>query len=317
MSLFQGPEKGVSIRQASTANLMLDSQDRDDRLGQVTAGNFTIQKKNSILNGYFTRIATTEVVLDWGLPNVYDMSGGVNPSSAGFGDAPVRVDISGVGIRTASVRAGSYTVSQALDSLVVALNVAATPAVFSIVTSTPGSVVLSSTVAYRFPDTAPNQDTGLANRLGFLLAGSYVTTKTLFPYSMSLAAQTADLRVYKYLDFISTQLTYNQELKDSSTNTDVRDTLCRWYMSVDNIANYRDTYGFPIYLEYTPFSISKLYPFPKQIKWDPTMPVGQLQFQVFATTLASSGGFSVIPGETYLLDVNRFEWRMTLQVSEV
>ena len=119
----------------------------------------------------------------------------------------------------------------------------------------------------------------------------------------------ADLRIYKYLDFVSSQLTYNQELKDSSTNTDVRDTLCRWYMSVDNIPNNRDTYGFPIYLEYTPFSISKLYPFPKQIKWDPTMPVGQLQFQVYATTYDTN--------ETQLLDVNRYEWRMTLQVSEV
>ena len=308
MSLFQGPEKGVPIRQASTANLMLDSQDRFGNSGQTTAGDFTIQKKNSILNGYFTRIATTEVVLEWGLPNVYDTSGGLFPS--GFGDAPVSVDISGVGVVSTTVLAGSYTVANALNALVVSLNLVSSPAVFSIVTSTPGAVVLSSTVAYRFPNAAPNSFSySLINRLGFSLGPTYVTTKTLRPYTMEGTVGYADLRIYKYLDFVSSQLTYNQELKDSSTNTDVRDTLCRWYMSVDNIPNNRDTYGFPIYLEYTPFSISKLYPFPKQIKWDPTMPVGQLQFQVYATTYDTN--------ETQLLDVNRYEWRMTLQVSEV
>jgi len=312
MSLFQGSEKGVPIRQASTANLMLDSQDRFNQLGQTTAGNFTIQKNNSILNGFFTRIAATEVVVDWGLPNVYDLSGGI--LSNGFSDAPVRVDISGVGIRTASVRAGTYTVQEALDSLVVALNVVSSPAVFSIVTSTAGQVSLTATGAtFRFPNTAPNIEAGLVNRLGFPLGGSYVSSQALFPYSMSQLQQTADLRLYKYLDFVSPNLTYNQELKDSSTNPDVRDTLCRWYLSADNIANYRDSYGFPIYMEYTPFSISRLYPFPKQIKWDPMMPIGQLQFQVFATTIGGSN----IDLETVLLDVNRYEWRMTLQVSEV
>lgn len=313
MSLFQGPEKGVPIRQASTANLMLDSQDRFGNLGDTTAGNFTIQKKNSILNGYFTRIATTEVVLDWNLPNVYDLSG--NDITNGFNNSVAVVDISGVGPIAASVLAGTYNVAEALDALVVALNVAATPAVFSVVTTTPGAVVLSSTVAYRFPLAGNAQDTNLISRLGFTFAGAYVTTKTLNPFTMPGLVGAADLRIYKYLDFVSTQLTYNQELKDSSTNTDVRDTLCRWYMSVDNMPNYRDTYGFPIYLEYTPFSISKLYPFPKQIKWDPTMPVGQLQFQVFATTIGN--GTTIFANETVLLDVNRYEWRMTLQVSEV
>lgn len=303
MSLFQGSEKGVPIRQASTANLMLDSQDRDGRFGQVTAGNFTIQKKNSILNGFFTRIATTEVVVDWGLPNVYDVSGSI---SNGFYDSLVSVDISGVGVRTTTVKAGTYTVAEALDSLVVSLNLVSSPVTFSIV-STAGKATLTATSgAFRFPSAGnPN----LIERLGFSFDGAYVTTKILYPYSLPGSVGHADLGVYKYLDFVSSQLTYNQELKDSSTNTVVRDTLCRWYLSADNIPNYRDIYGFPIYMEYIPFNIAKLYPFPKQIKWDPTMPVGQLQFEVFAT--------SIITGETILLDTNFFEWRMTLQVSEV
>jgi len=304
MSLFQGAEKGVPIRQASTANLMLDSQDRFGGPGQTTAGQFTIQKKNSILNGFFTRIATTEVVVDWSLPNVYDLSGSI---SNGFYDSVVSVDISGVGVQTTTVKAGNYTVQEALDSLVVALNLVSSPVTFSIVTATAGKATLTATGgAFRFPSAGnPN----LIGRLGFTFAGGYVTSKTLFPYSLPSSVGHADLRVYKYLDFVSPQLTYNQELKDSSTNTDVRDTLCRWYISTDNFQNYRDTYGFPIYLEYTPFSISKLYPFPKQIKWDPTMPIGQLQFEVFATTFDTN--------ETSLLDTNFYEWRMTLQVSEV
>jgi len=75
MSEFIPTEKGVPIRQPSTANLMVDSQNRAtiDLSGNVeygTPANFYINKRQSILNGYFTRIGVTEVVLEWFQPNV-------------------------------------------------------------------------------------------------------------------------------------------------------------------------------------------------------------------------------------------------------
>ena len=75
---------GTTIRNPSTANLLIDSSDRDGG----TSANFTIQKKNSILNGFFSRLAVSEVILNWSVPNI---------SSATSNDV-FSINIDGVGV---------------------------------------------------------------------------------------------------------------------------------------------------------------------------------------------------------------------------
>lgn len=309
MSAFVPTEKATSIRFPSTANFLIQSQDRYAYgSDNSTAGNFTIQKNNSLLNGYFTRMAPTEVTLKWCIPNVYDISG-ANPltESGVFYPANVRVDISGGAITNVKIPVGLYTIAQALDTLVVKLNAASLGATFSITIGTDGtSVSLTSTVAYRFATTTNN----LVSSLGFGLGGSYALSRTIYnntPQQISSNPSTT-LVQFDYLDFISTQLTYNQELKDASTDTNVRDILFRWNLT-QQPSPYPDKYGFPIYPTYAPFYERRPIAFPKQIKWANNMPIGQLLFEVYAT---SSNG----DGST-LLNADYYDWGMLLLVSEV
>ena len=95
---------GQTIRPPSTALLTVDSEDRfpdyptkRQTLGQYAAGDlvynaspyyFTISKNESLMNGFFTRLAVTEVVFPWSIPNInntcssiyfnYNIAGGVS-----------------------------------------------------------------------------------------------------------------------------------------------------------------------------------------------------------------------------------------------
>ena len=79
------PEAGViTVRPSSTALLTIDSEDRfasytQERLalGNVNGNaynqspyNFEIVKKESIMNGFFTRLGMTEVCFPWTIPNI-------------------------------------------------------------------------------------------------------------------------------------------------------------------------------------------------------------------------------------------------------
>jgi hypothetical protein len=319
MSDFVPVEKGVPIRFPSTANLLIDSVDRYGYGSDSTSGSFTIQKNQSILNGFFSRIAPTEVTLNWAVPNVYDISG-TNPTQGGlYFPANVRVDISGSSITNVKIPVGLYTIGDALDTIVRQLNAASLGATFSI-TRVGNAVNLVSTVGYRFPLGTTANKNGLVTNLGFNLGGGYVTTKTIYSNQPAISEEpgsgggfTIDgtesytsLVEYQYLDFVSNQLTYNQELKDSSTNQSTRDILFRWYLT-QQPSTYPDQYGFPIYPTYAPFYERRPIAFPKQIKWSNNQPIGQLQFEVYG----QSGQNSI------LLNTLGYDWGMTLLVSEV
>ena len=100
MTDFIPSESGTPIRYPSTANLMIDSADRP----AVTTNpfNFQITKNQSILNGFFTRVGTTEVVLNWVEPNIV----------TGNNDTFTVVKTAGAVSYTVTVAEGLYTVAQ-------------------------------------------------------------------------------------------------------------------------------------------------------------------------------------------------------------
>lgn len=285
----------VVMRQPSTANLMLDSADRDETRYPL-ANDFQITKSNSILNGFFTRIGTSEVVLEWSTPNI----------SAALGNNTLVIDISGAGAATgsgtfdATLPDGFYTQEQILYQLAVGLNDAATgapiaPAVtFTAAASTgfAGAVITPSAPVYlKFPTTILSVLLGLP------------TTYTLYGPTDAIEFVAADLRPLRYIDFVSSQLTYNQELKDSSTSPQVRDVLCRWYFAWDEQPQL-DGFGFPILMGYAPFQLRRTFSPPKQIKWDSRQPLGNITFQLY------NDRNEIVPV------VASTNWLMTLQVSE-
>lgn len=292
MTSYIPTEKGQTIRQPATANLMIDSQDRNVQ-NYLDAGSFTIQKNASILNGFFTRIATTEVVLEWAVPNIV----------TGYNDTiEITVGLSG---ETITLPQGFYTVKLALDTIVVKANLAFPTKTFSILQDGGDYYLKCITTAGGAAQIFTfEQSSILQQDLGFSLnlsASEKLVGEEQYP----------DIRYYRYLDFVSTDLTYAQDLKDSSTANQIRDVLCRWYLAWDDQPQL-DGYGFPILQGYTAFQQRRLFNPPKQIRWEPNLPIGNLSFQVYGKLIGADDSELL---SDRALDTE-FNWLMTLQVSE-
>ena len=277
--------RAQTIRQPATANLMIDSADRVPSV-YPSPWNFQISKSQNTNNGFFTRIGTTEVVLEWCLPNIEN---GVNNT--------LIFDICGAtGIVTNQVitfEPGFYTVETLLDTLVNMLND---------LSGTTGSTFLIQQIdgytelAIDSGEWSIASATPLSGQLDLPVGNSIQS----YPIS-----QCADLRLFRYIDFVSNDLTYNQDLKDNSTANNNRDVLCRWYMAWDQEPNY-DAYGYPILMGYRKFVLRRLFNPPKQIKWNPRQPLGNMSFQVYD----ENGILLPTP------DLGTNNWLMTLQFSE-
>lgn len=283
MTEFVPAERGTNIRFPSTAQFCIDSQDRENAYS-TSPFNFSITRNTNLLTGFFTRLAVTEIMLDWAEPNIQT---GANTLTVVFGVTPY----------TVTLTPGFYNVKQALDALVVLLNAAGTGQTFSI-GNVNGQISLNCTANYVI---------ALDN-----LPLALFSLSTLSTVNNSKRVIAPDLRLYRYIDITSSQLTYPQNVKDASTNRTIIDTLCRFYMAYDESPSF-DGYGFPILLGYTPTTVRRSFPFPKQIKWENNIPIGNLSFEVYGnTSLNGIYGNQIITSTQ-----NKSAWCLTLQVSEV
>ena len=278
----------VTIRQPATANLMVDSADRSSG----TWGNFQITRQQSILNGFFNRIGVTELVLEWNQPNIYD-----DPVLTTLDQ--FQITIGGTDVLVA-LNTGFYTVAQVIDYLKQEMTLAL---------AGEAAPLNGYSFQYLIDSGFWVSDTALptGNPVPFSITPTDLVTKLNIPtpttvqdYHLPIAP---DLRIYRYIDIVSQQLTYNQDLKDAATTEIVRDILARWYFSYDNQTN-TDNYYFPIYMGYEPFSLRRTFSPPKQIRWDNIQPVGNLTFQVYNDQ------------QQQILTDDNNEFLMTLQISE-
>jgi hypothetical protein len=173
---MQRQDRGTTIRNPSTANLLIDSIDRT----AGTSSDFLINKKYSIMNGFFHRMAVSEVVVDWCIDNV----------SAATDNNTFSVTTSG-GTFVVTFADGSYTIAAALDTLVVALNAAAGIGVTFSLTDGPGFKILHGSAAFVV------NETNLSTQLNIIPAVSSVDHPVNCPV----------LLPYTYVDFLSTELT--------------------------------------------------------------------------------------------------------------
>ena len=243
MSQFTPAEKGTTIRQPSTANLMVDSADRNTDV-YPDAADFVINKKQSILNGFFTRVGLTEHVLEWSYPNINsDLSNNVLIVNNGTNDFSIVVP------------SGFYTAKQLLDAVVAAGN--ALP-------------VTGVTLSVGAP-SATQPYASLDGTAAFSIVGGAMASMLFPAISTPIGPSTVipvldpDLRPFRYLDFVSEKLTYNQDLKDDATNLQNRNVLTRWYMAFDQPPAL-DAYGYPILMGYSAFVIRRIFNPPKQIR---------------------------------------------------
>ena len=330
MATYKATET-VTTRPSSTSLLTIDSEDRyngdytisrfaREGPGQnISPYDFTINKKESLMNGFFTRIAVTELVMNWAVPNINIKSSTIKV-----------IAVTGtITYFTITVPQGFYTPKE----LAAALQ--------SAVRSGSGGLLNGAVVTYGatgFPVFGYGVGSGsTATSMAFVpmdynsITYPYpATTKQLFdvlgftgnntiPASGNIYGITSFAQWCRYVDIVSPQMTYNQPLKDTSTQPVSRDALCRVYLDQitgafnQNIANLDGDAFTPTGC--TPFVIYRNFASPKQINWTPNQPVGQLTFQVYDDT--GSLLSEVLPSATPVSNQpTAADWMMTLQVSE-
>lgn len=293
---FVPTDRGVPIREPSTANLLIDSADRVGFTAIATptnsAADFSITKNQSILNGFFTRLAVTEVVMDWCIPNV----------AAEFGNVSLEYVVGSQSYISPPLEDGHYTIARVLGDLVAKLNAQAISEGLPLTWSVSGDVPSDGYATLNAVSSPPGTSViFIGNNLQEQLNIKKQVAGNFFPIGCPA------LLPYTYIDFICEQLTYNQDLKDETTNLLARNTLYRWVFAWDG-PSPEDALGYPIFQGYLPFRARRYLAYPKQIRWEPNQPIGQLIFQV----LGSDG--EIIPVAAV---EGNFEWNMCLQVSEV
>jgi hypothetical protein len=117
-----------------------------------------------------------------------------------------------------------------------------------------------------------------------------------------------------FVDIGCTQLTQNQSLKDADTGL-TRNILFRLFLTPDaftgNVAN----------LGSAPILVHRVFPFPKQIKWNADQPIGNLAIQVYDSqgyVLTTGNGISgTLTSPPSIYDCDMGDWTFTMLVSEV
>ena len=311
-------EQAVTVRPSSTALFCVDSADRyasltDKATGATTPYSFQITKKESLLNGFFKRIALTEIVFPYWIPNINNRTESILYSDNG---GP---------LQTLTISApGFYSPQELAATLEGQLQIAlANPAftctysngVFTFDTNLPDTIQFARG---NFGGTGARLD---QFQLYDLLNLSGTGANGITPAAAVLTSGVTRCRYTEYIDIVSPQLTYNQDLKDGSTDPILRDVLCRVYIEDETspiIPVYQTaappgavmTQNLAIPGTY-PFTIYRKFSMPKQILWNDTQPLGNTTFQVYDDKgELLSAYFNVYPDSTMP------DWRMTLLVSE-
>jgi hypothetical protein len=336
---YNGCSEATTIRQPSTALLTIDSADRfkdqpnrrniqswdliDNEVQprNFSAYDFTITKNESIMNGFFTRLAVSEIVFPWAIPNINDQTSRINVTYQPTGVGPVLISqiIIPTGFYRPQELAGTIqaevrTIDASLAAFVIDYSDPDYPNTFTYATNSAADVGFAP-VSYDSTEYNNNtQVIQLFDLLGF-------TDSNLLPQSSQAGVPTL-CQFTRYVDIVCAQLTYNQGLKDTSSQRTVRDALCRVYLAD---ATFSQSTVDPADASYcppgcAPTVLYRNFSQPKQIQWTPNQPVpGFLQFQVYddnGIPLSESGANAILSGVGTSTPSPGVDWSMTLLVSE-
>lgn len=320
---YDKTNKGVDIRNPSSANFLIDSEDRANYNATtvyegtplITAANFTITKPGqNLVTGFFTRLAMTELCLTWNIYNVSAIAGN-NTTGVSVRNVSTNTTVN----YTVTLPTGNYTVKTALDAFVALLNSSVVPN--GLFTGAPApdragkrAIQITNTHEFAFYRTTPLPPSpspftpNLTQCLGFAVQEDLTSVLR----QTSWTAYKPCLLAYKYIDITCPQLASQQKLKDATTSTfDAIDVIYRFnFVNDDAFPVTYDDYGYPILPGYKPFNIKRTIPFPKQVRWDPLLPLGNLQFITYTDKE------TVLRYSEFDVD-EEFEFKLLMLVSEV
>lgn len=339
-----------TIRMPSTALLTIDSEDRYSgysvaRSLPTSPYNFSINKMESLMPGFMTRIGVSEVVFPWTVPNINIKTRSINFVYSRSGSI--------VTVATIGLPVGFYTPAQLATLMQNAIIQTVQPSIdisgftfqYGQTIRDASNVILAGDIpaftyatnvitdTIYFTPMPPNttdypysdQTKQLFDVLGFTTAQ---LPSTAYPLGKSKGNGIYTLcQAIRYVDLVCNQLTNSQSQKDQTSQTVARDMLCRIYLGSGSgdgqstIEPGQSTFCPP---GCAPMVIYRNFTMPKQIQWIPNQNIpGYLQFQVYDdagdlldASLTIPGGMGI--GSTSGPVVGQAsDWSMTMLVSEV
>ena len=327
LSMGQSQE-GVNVRNPSTANLGVSSIDRYGTnvyvQGEQNPANtatlsspydFSIGQNQNLMNGFFTRLAVSEVQFRWTMPTLTSRNNKIYITSGGT-DYLITVPEGWYDIGAGASSAGNL--AYAFQQQVIGASITGLSGFTCTYTGSAGGTVTtqpyncfvaksnSSTTFYfkRYTDQAKPNAIGLFEMMSWTTNQIAVPQQTGSPDATYLSTP--------FVDIVCDNLTYNQSLKDADTGIS-RDVLCRIYLTPDaftgNVAN----------LGSAPILVHRCFPFPKQVRWSADQPIGNLRVQVYDSEgyLLTTGDGVTGTSQTAYYDADMGDWNMNLLVSEV
>ena len=316
---YNAIDHGTTVRPSSTSLLCVDSEDRyNDYVAATNAPsspyNFKINQPKTLMNGFFTRIAVSEVVFPWTIPNINAKTRTIDIVTQIGAAAPV--------FTTLNVPLGFYTpaalaqyIQDRMNFLIVGLGMSmqygqTTGPFFNYFVGAGNTIsffpMTYNSAAYPYPASTKQ----LIDVLGFGAANAVAAVSGVGNYTLCQAT--------RYVDIVCPQLTYNQPLKDTMTQITARDTLCRIYVGgapgVSSTTMTDSSGALFCPPGCAPTVIYRDFSNPKQIAWLPNQGIpGYLTFQVYDDAGAlldealATANFLATPSS---------DWSMTMLVTE-
>lgn len=314
-------EEVETIRFPSTAILGVSSADRyatnQQRFASPTSPFTVTLNVGQNVNGFFNRISVMDLNLPLYLPTISNRNNSIRLAST----------IGGVTTNfTLILNSGYYT----LGTLAAELQrvIRQVPAVgngfngagrtlFTVAVAPNGfSLLASSNVVGETFRFFPLNALGNSTSRGLYQMINWVSTNP--PATTQLSGPTT-LMSTQYIDIVCPQLTAVQKVKDGDTGI----------VKPSGLIARTPPYGpglTSLQFGSSPFLFYREFATPKQIRWDPMLPIGQLQFQILddagvpygsygtERTISPAGVITFLPALDN--DSSLGDWAMTLQLSE-
>ena len=271
-----GQDPGTTLRVPATAYLMVDSFDRnqgaqytDTTLVNIQPlNNFTIQKRQTFISGFFNRIALTEVRFPFASPNINPLNNSIR-----FYDSTATEHVITIPI-------GFYTPDELAAELDTQLTAAIPGQTWAVTYNeetcnfTVTSNANFSVAPFQYPSSARTLK-GLFYMMGFTGAVPALTTSTIPGPNMQYT---------QYVDICSRALTQFQQVKDNSTRENqAPGIVCRLYLNnfTNECLGDGNTGAKLTWPGCRMAMVHRLFPVPKQSAWHPGQFVDAIDISLY------------------------------------
>jgi hypothetical protein len=322
---------GTPFRPPAVAVLTIDSRDRVQidpatgyRIDTTTPYQILINKQQSVMNGFFTRIGLTEVNMQYNSPNVIDEGPQKNNTllfeqGAALGASTV------VASRRITVPGKFYTPNELADTIQDLLNAGAGTfggTAWGVVYLEDSNSFSLTSDDVNIPFRIRPENIGFNDDLCNLMGLSYPSPL----FTKDLIGSYASMQYTPYFDIVSDNLTKKQNVRDNGTSfLTGQNLLARVYLTVEgtNILRERSPALEPQLSETNilgcrPFTLYRQYQTPKQIYWDAQEFINVIDLRLIdykGRTLYSKPQFTQGTSEVQFCG-EAAQFQLTLQVTE-